>query len=89
MEAGQLLAEALTKYANRNDVIVLTLPCGGMPVAFEVANKLSAALDVFVVRKFRNPSLRPPVRPDPTDSLEKRKPLSFHFDNKRTPHETT
>jgi len=75
MEAGQLLAEALTKYANRNDVIVLTLPCDGMPVAFEVANKPNAALDVFVVRKLRNSSLRPPVRPDAADSLEKRKPF--------------
>jgi putative phosphoribosyl transferase len=54
-EAGQILAERLTDYANRNDVIVLALPRGGLPVAYEVARSLNAPLDVFVVRKLGVP----------------------------------
>jgi putative phosphoribosyl transferase len=54
-DAGELLAERLSKYANRNDVIVLGLPRGGVPVAFEVARKLHVPLDVFVVRKLGVP----------------------------------
>src|SRR5437867_12695765 len=54
-QAGALLAEALGKYANRNDVLVLALPRGGVPVAFEVARALRAPLDVFVVRKLGVP----------------------------------
>ncbi|HET9530335.1 MAG TPA: phosphoribosyltransferase family protein, partial [Blastocatellia bacterium] len=54
-EAGRLLAERLTAYANREDVIVLALPRGGVPVAFEIAMKLNAPLDVFVVRKLGVP----------------------------------
>jgi putative phosphoribosyl transferase len=54
-EAGQLLAENLSSYANRNDVIVLALPRGGVPVAAEVAKRLNAPLDVFVVRKLGLP----------------------------------
>jgi putative phosphoribosyl transferase len=54
-EAGRLLAEKLTVYANREDVIVLGLPRGGLPVAYEIANKLNAPLDVFVVRKLGVP----------------------------------
>jgi predicted phosphoribosyltransferase len=54
-EAGRLLAEKLEKYANRNDVIVLGLPRGGVPVAYEVARRLSAPLDVFIVRKLGVP----------------------------------
>ncbi len=53
--AGQLLAGALSKYANRPDVIVLGLPRGGVPVAFEVAKRLDAPLDVMVVRKLGVP----------------------------------
>lgn len=53
--AGRLLADALTKYANRDDVIVLGLPRGGVPVASEVARKLHAPLDVLVVRKLGVP----------------------------------
>ena len=53
--AGQLLAGALSKYANRPDVIVLGLPRGGVPVAFEVAKRLNAPLDVMVVRKLGVP----------------------------------
>jgi erythromycin esterase-like protein/predicted phosphoribosyltransferase len=54
-EAGQRLAGALSRYANRDDVVVLALPRGGVPVAFEVANALRAPLDVFLVRKLGAP----------------------------------
>src|SRR5438105_8686626 len=54
-EAGRLLAEKLTAYANRPDVLVLALPRGGVPVGYEVARALSAPLDVFVVRKLGVP----------------------------------
>ena len=54
-EAGRLLAEKLVNYAGRADVIVLGLPRGGVPVAFEVAHRLGAPLDVFTVRKLGVP----------------------------------
>src|ERR1700720_324095 len=54
-EAGRLLAEKLEKYAGRGDVIVLGLPRGGVPVAYEVAKSLRAPLDVFIVRKLGVP----------------------------------
>jgi len=54
-EAGQLLAERLRHYAGRDDVVVLALPRGGVPVAYEVAKVLDAPLDVFVVRKLGVP----------------------------------
>lgn len=54
-EAGRILATLLMKYANRNDVLVLALPRGGVPVAFEVAQALKARLDVFIVRKLGVP----------------------------------
>ncbi|MEW6127260.1 MAG: phosphoribosyltransferase [Acidobacteriota bacterium] len=54
-EAGQVLAEKLQPYANRADVMVLGLPRGGMPVAFEIAQTLNAPLEVFVVRKLGVP----------------------------------
>ena len=54
-EAGRLLAAKLAAYANRPDVVVLALPRGGVPVAFEVAQALNAPLDVFVVRKLGVP----------------------------------
>ncbi len=54
-DAGRKLAERLSHYANRNDVIVLGLPRGGVPVAYEVAQALRAPLDVFVVRKLGVP----------------------------------
>ena len=54
-EAGRLLAEKLAPYANRPDVLVLALPRGGVPVAYEVARALGAPLDVFVVRKLGVP----------------------------------
>lgn len=54
-EAGKLLANKLAGYAHREDVLVLGLPRGGVPVAFEVAHILGAPLDVLVVRKLGVP----------------------------------
>jgi erythromycin esterase-like protein/predicted phosphoribosyltransferase len=54
-DAGRKLAGKLAAYANRPDVVVLALPRGGVPVAYEVARALSAPLDVFVVRKLGLP----------------------------------
>jgi predicted phosphoribosyltransferase len=54
-DAGRVLAGLLTKYANRDDVLILALPRGGVPVAFEVAHALRAPLDVFIVRKLGVP----------------------------------
>lgn len=53
--AGQELARKLTAYANRPDVLVLALPRGGVPVAFEVAKALNVPLDIFLVRKLGVP----------------------------------
>jgi putative phosphoribosyl transferase len=54
-EAGRLLARALDAYRARPGVLVLALPRGGVPVAFEVAEYLDAPLDVFLVRKLGVP----------------------------------
>ncbi len=54
-EAGKLLAKRLASYANSSNVMVLGLPRGGVPVAFEVALALHAPLDVLVVRKLGSP----------------------------------
>ncbi len=54
-EGGRLLAGKLTADANRPDVLVLALPRGGVPVAYEVARALQAPLDVFLVRKLGVP----------------------------------
>ncbi|HZP43398.1 MAG TPA: phosphoribosyltransferase family protein [Candidatus Binatia bacterium] len=54
-DAGRALAARLARYAGRPDVLVLGLPRGGVPVAFEVARALGAPLDVFVVRKLGVP----------------------------------
>ena len=54
-EAGRLLAGKLAAYANRPGVLVLALPRGGVPVAYEVARSLNAPLDIFVVRKLGVP----------------------------------
>jgi putative phosphoribosyl transferase len=54
-QAGRSLAEALHSYAGRGDLVVLGLPRGGVPVAREVAQALSAPLDVFCVRKLGVP----------------------------------
>ncbi|HVW29106.1 MAG TPA: phosphoribosyltransferase [Polyangiaceae bacterium] len=53
--AGRVLASKLERYANQAGVIVLALPRGGVPVGYEVALHLRAALDVFVVRKLGVP----------------------------------
>src|SRR5881628_91193 len=57
-EAGVELASKLRQYAGRNDVVVLALPRGGVPVAFEVAESLDAPLDIFLVRKLGMPGHR-------------------------------
>ena len=54
-EAGQRLADKLLTYAGRPDLLVLALPRGGVPVAFEVAKALNAPLDIFLVRKLGVP----------------------------------
>ena len=54
-EAGRQLAEKLESYTGRDNVIVLGLPRGGVPVAYEVAKRLRAPLDVFIVRKLGVP----------------------------------
>jgi putative phosphoribosyl transferase len=54
-EAGQILAQHLTAYTNRENLLVLALPRGGVPVAFEVATALNAPLDVCIVRKLGLP----------------------------------
>ncbi len=55
IEAGQVLAQRLAAYAHRPDVLVLALPRGGVPVAYEVARRLDVPLDVFLVRKLGLP----------------------------------
>jgi predicted phosphoribosyltransferase len=55
VEAGRRLAERLSAYGDRDDAIVLGLPRGGVPVAYEVAQQLGLPLDVFVVRKLGVP----------------------------------
>lgn len=54
--AGQLLAKDLAAYANHPEVLVLALPRGGVPVAFEIAEKLNVALNVLIVRKLGVPN---------------------------------
>ena len=55
VDAGRILARALAAYGGTPDLLVLALPRGGVPVAFEVARTLRAPLDVFVVRKLGMP----------------------------------
>ena len=55
VEAGQVLAARLTAYRDRDDVLLLGLPRGGVPVASEVARALNVPFDVFVVRKLGVP----------------------------------
>ena len=54
--AGEALAERLGNLAGRGDVLVLALPRGGVPVAFEIADRLHARLDILLVRKLGVPS---------------------------------
>ena len=54
-DAGRKLARKLSAYANPSDVVVLALPRGGVPVAYEVALALNAPLDIFIVRKLGVP----------------------------------
>ncbi|NDP62330.1 erythromycin esterase family protein [Polaromonas sp.] len=54
-QAGRLLADKLARYAGQDNLLVLGLPRGGVPVAFEVARALQAPLDIFVVRKLGLP----------------------------------
>jgi predicted phosphoribosyltransferase len=54
-EAGQVLARCLQQYKNQQDVLILGLPRGGVPVAYQVARELNAPLDVFIVRKLGVP----------------------------------
>jgi predicted phosphoribosyltransferase len=54
-EAGHYLAEKLAAYRDRHDIVVLALPRGGVPVAYEVATRLHLPLDVFIVRKLGIP----------------------------------
>jgi putative phosphoribosyl transferase len=54
-EAGRLLADRLSEYRGRDDLLVLALPRGGIPVGYEIARALEAPLDVFVVRKLGVP----------------------------------
>src|SRR6266404_741366 len=55
IDAGKQLALRLADYANRDDLLVLALPRGGVPVAYEVARALHAPLDIFLVRKLGVP----------------------------------
>ena len=55
VEAGELLAAKLSQYRDQDDVVVLALPRGGVPVASEVARVLGVPFDVYVVRKLGVP----------------------------------
>ncbi|TGC11002.1 phosphoribosyl transferase [Methanolobus halotolerans] len=54
-DAGRRIAEEFSEYSGRSDVLLLALPKGGVPVAFEVAKKLGIKLDVFIIRKLKVP----------------------------------
>src|SRR5690349_14377337 len=54
-DAGDHLAGKLMHFANRDDVVVLALPRGGVPVAYEIAKRLNAPMDIFIVRKLGVP----------------------------------
>src|SRR5438477_3995273 len=53
--AGQVLASKLKDYAGHDNLLVLALPRGGVPVAYEIARELNAPLDIFLVRKLGVP----------------------------------
>ena len=54
-DAGKILADLLKQYANQPDILVLALPRGGVPVAYEIANSLNLPFDIFIVRKLGVP----------------------------------
>jgi len=54
-EAGQVLASKLTKYLNQVNTVILALPRGGVPVAYEIGKELGLPVDIFVVRKLGVP----------------------------------
>src|SRR5438128_7599005 len=54
-EAGQILASKLTKYLNQANTVLLALPRGGVPVAYEIGKELGLPIDIFVVRKLGVP----------------------------------
>jgi len=54
-EAGRVLSRQLEQYKNRPDTLILALPRGGVPVAYEVARALNAPIDIFLVRKLGVP----------------------------------
>src|SRR3972149_6971515 len=54
-DAGRILASKLAKYKGRADVVLLALPRGGIPVAYEIGKELGLPIDVFVVRKLGVP----------------------------------
>lgn len=56
--AGQELSNALRDYSDRNDIVILALPRGGVPVAYEIARALHAPLDILVVHKLEVPGNR-------------------------------
>lgn len=58
VDAGRQLARMLARYANQEDVLVLGIPRGGVPVAFEVARAIHAPLDILLVRKLGVPGQR-------------------------------
>src|SRR2546425_12646129 len=57
-EAGRLLAQKLSSYRNHSEALVLALPRGGVPVAYEIAKDLNLLMDVFLVRKLGVPENR-------------------------------
>jgi putative phosphoribosyl transferase len=57
-EAGRLLATKLSRYRNHPEVLILALPRGGVPVAYEIAKELNIPIDVFLVRKLGVPGNR-------------------------------
>jgi putative phosphoribosyl transferase len=57
-EAGRLLASKLSRYRNHPEVLILALPRGGVPVAYEIAKELNIPIDVFLVRKLGVPGNR-------------------------------
>ena len=54
-EAGRILAKKLFKYHDRDDLVILGLPRGGVPVAFVIARQLEKPLDIFLVSKITSP----------------------------------